>query len=172
MDQSSRVPTSPLPATIPESSPPHGAPLSEDLRLVGEPSFSTPILVVDDDENDRFLAIWNLRRALWRRGDLQVDWAEDGATAVERMGARDYSLVLLDWNMPRGDGRSVLQVVRGSGSSVPVVVVSREQGKALQGDLDRWSAAFVPKVEMSPVMLRAAILTALALVTRPRADQG
>ena len=61
------------------------------------------ILVVDDDDAIRAL----LQTVLRRRG-LQVDGARNGMDALEQLGGRAYSLVVLDLMMPRMSGYELL----------------------------------------------------------------
>ncbi|MBI4538018.1 MAG: Flp pilus assembly complex ATPase component TadA [Gemmatimonadetes bacterium] len=85
-------------------------------------SFEPHILVVDDDAEIRLLA-----RTLLERDGLRVSEAADGAAALDLMSAgEDYSLVVLDLNMPGLDGRQVLARLRGSltTAGLPVVVLT------------------------------------------------
>ena len=58
------------------------------------------ILVVDDDENNRYTVI----RRLEREGYRNIAMAENGREALERLAARPFDLVLLDIMMPELDG--------------------------------------------------------------------
>lgn len=89
------------------------------------------ILLVEDDPADAGL----VKRAI-RDGKIlcTVDHAKDGAEAIDflrRRGerfadARRPNLILLDLNMPRLDGRQVLQEVKNDPDlrSIPVVVLT------------------------------------------------
>jgi type II secretory ATPase GspE/PulE/Tfp pilus assembly ATPase PilB-like protein/CheY-like chemotaxis protein len=82
-----------------------------------------PVLLVDDEEQDRALA----RNVLERMG-FQVVEATDGAaaqSAIEK-GDEDYSLVIMDLYMPGMDGTALLRTLRQSLStqSLPVIVLT------------------------------------------------
>jgi DNA-binding response OmpR family regulator len=64
-------------------------------------------LVVDDDEPIR-----TLLATLVEHQGYDVDTANDGEQAIDRIDADGYSLVLLDLMMPRVDGYTVLRHIR------------------------------------------------------------
>lgn len=82
------------------------------------------ILVVDDAELNREL----LHDVLAE--EYLVDTAEDGAQALEKLGAdaRNTAALLLDLNMPRMDGFAVLEEMgrRGWLPKIPVLIISGE----------------------------------------------
>lgn len=53
-----------------------------------------------------------------------LDIAPDGLTGYYLAGRHDYDVIVLDWNLPRLDGREVLRRLRESGSEVPVVMLT------------------------------------------------
>lgn len=69
---------------------------------------SKPVLVVDD--NGTMVRI--MRNLLWQLGFVNVDDATDGASALTKMRAKRYSLVISDWNMGSTTGYDLLQEVR------------------------------------------------------------
>ena len=64
-------------------------------------------LVVDDVEENRDLLVRRLRRL----GVTDIGQAANGREALERLGERDYDLVLLDIMMPEMNGYEVLDVL-------------------------------------------------------------
>lgn len=77
------------------------------------------ILIVDDDDAIRALLVTVLRRRGYR-----VDNARNGVEAMEHLGARSYSLIILDLMMPRMNGYEVLDhVSRLSAALRPLVLV-------------------------------------------------
>lgn len=83
------------------------------------------ILIAEDDPDDLFL----LLRALSRVApNLCIETTRDGIELCERiesLAANDLPrLVLLDLNLPRRDGREVLDRFRQRGLAVPTVVLT------------------------------------------------
>ncbi len=85
---------------------------------------SMPVLVVDD-YSTMIRIIRNLLRQL---GFADIDDANDGASALARMRAKRYGLVISDWNMEPMSGFDLLQQVRsdpGFGDT-PFIMVTAE----------------------------------------------
>ncbi len=77
------------------------------------------ILIVDDEPNVRLV----FRTALESTG-REIAAAEDGEAALTLLAATRVDLVLLDLQMPRLGGMEVLERLRASGDSVPVIIVT------------------------------------------------
>ncbi len=79
------------------------------------------ILVVDDDADFRT----GLRMALEMKG-YQVEEAENGQQALDKLAEKPPLLVLLDLQMPVMNGREMLQRMRANPDlkEVPVVIIS------------------------------------------------
>ena len=79
------------------------------------------LLVADDDKEFR-----GVITRLFEGTEWQVETAEDGVAALERMAARPPDIILLDLNMPRLGGRELLGRIRKTSSlaMTPVVVIS------------------------------------------------
>ena len=73
---------------------------------------STPtelkFLVVDDFSTMRRI----VRGLLKEMGCNNVDEAEDGAVALQKLKSSPYDFVVTDWNMPNMDGLTLLQSIR------------------------------------------------------------
>jgi len=69
---------------------------------------SMPVLIADD--SDTMIVI--LRRMLHQLGFRNVDAAGDGATALAKMRAKHYGLVISDWNMEAMSGYDFLREMR------------------------------------------------------------
>ncbi|MCA9258989.1 MAG: response regulator [Planctomycetales bacterium] len=83
------------------------------------------VLVADDSGVIRKIIV----RALNSLGVKDVVEAVDGDDAVAKFAGAKFDLVLTDWNMPGKSGLEVLQTIRGSGSQVPVIMVTTEAEK-------------------------------------------
>jgi CheY-like chemotaxis protein len=96
-----------------------------------------PILIAEDDEDDYLLTIEALKEA---GIDKQVKWVKDGEelmSYLEPEGTRRKpmaelpSLILLDLNMPRKDGREVLEEIKRHNTlrKIPVVVLTTSKAE-------------------------------------------
>ncbi len=85
------------------------------------------ILVVDDFPTMRRI-VKNLLKDL---GFENVDEAEDGAMALEKLRNGNFEFVLSDWNMPNMDGLAMLKEIRADAnlSTLPVLMVTAEAKK-------------------------------------------
>lgn len=85
-------------------------------------SEATAILVVDDNDDNRY----TLTRRLEREGFRDVAVAGDGREALTRLAERPFDLVLLDVMMPELDGIGVLTAMKADPAlrHVPVVMIS------------------------------------------------
>ena len=70
---------------------------------------SMPILVVDDYAT----MVRIIKNLLNQLGFQDIDDANDGVSALEKMRTRRYGLVISDWNMEPMTGYEFLRVVRG-----------------------------------------------------------
>lgn len=77
------------------------------------------ILVVDDEQAVRDLLAKTLTMA-----DYDVDAAPDGATAIDRMRAVEYDLLITDLKMPGMDGLSVIREARRATPDLPVIIIT------------------------------------------------
>jgi len=80
------------------------------------------ILVVDDYYTMTQL-VRNLLKSL---GFYKIDEARDGKSALEKMAAVKYDLVISDWNMKPMTGIEFLKALRTSGNNVPFILVTAE----------------------------------------------
>lgn len=85
-------------------------------------NFTARILVVDDNEDNRYTLI--LRLELEGYQDITV--ATDGEEALELLRGQEFDLVLLDVMMPKLDGYGVLEQLKQEGRlhNLPVIMVS------------------------------------------------
>jgi len=85
---------------------------------------SLAILVVDDQLPMRKTIAYILRQL----GFVNLNFAEDGEAAWKILNHDPVDLLLLDWNMPRMSGLSLLERIRKSEAykNLPVVMVTAE----------------------------------------------
>lgn len=77
------------------------------------------ILIVEDDENLRFLVVHRLQAE-----GYQVLENSDGATAVDTILTEKPDMVLLDWMLPGREGAEVCEEVRKSGYEGLVIMMT------------------------------------------------
>jgi two-component system chemotaxis response regulator CheY len=96
-------------------------------------SMTMPILIVDD-YNTMIRIMRNLLRQL---GFTNIDEASDGRTALAKMQAKTYALVISDWSMASMTGMELLQRVRADEktAATPFVMLANdnEEGEAAEG---------------------------------------
>ncbi|MDD9900843.1 MAG: response regulator [Alphaproteobacteria bacterium] len=80
------------------------------------------VLVVDDYQT----MVRIIRNLLKQIGFNNVDEAMDGQAALEKIGSKDYGLIISDWNMEPMTGLELLKEVRGKGNKVPFIMVTAE----------------------------------------------
>lgn len=85
------------------------------------------VLVIDDFATMRKIE----KNILGQLGIKNVDEADDGSTALPKMQANHYDIVLLDWNMPNMTGLELLKAMRAEDGlkNVPVIMVTAESLK-------------------------------------------
>ena len=86
-----------------------------------------PILIVDDYKT--MLRI--IRNLLKQLGFENVDEATDGASALSKLRAKQYGLVISDWNMEPMTGLQLLREVRSDAKlrALPFIMVTAESKK-------------------------------------------
>ncbi|HEY6896222.1 MAG TPA: chemotaxis response regulator CheY [Rhodocyclaceae bacterium] len=84
-------------------------------------------LVVDDFSTMRRI----VRNLLKELGFTNVEEAEDGAIALQKLKAGSFDFVVSDWNMPNMDGLTLLQTVRADPElkHLPVLMITAEAKK-------------------------------------------
>jgi two-component system, OmpR family, phosphate regulon response regulator PhoB len=99
------------------------------------------ILVVEDDDANRLL----VRRALERNGYAVTDVA-DGPGALHAQSRATFDLIVLDIGLPGLDGTEVLRAIRRGGSTVPVLLLTAQDGeRARVAGLDAGADDYVVK---------------------------
>jgi len=84
-------------------------------------------LVVDDFSTMRRI----VRNLLKELGFTNVDEAEDGQIALQKLKSLPFDFVVTDWNMPNMDGLTLLQNIRATPSlkHLPVLMITAEAKK-------------------------------------------
>ncbi|HEY5804172.1 MAG TPA: response regulator transcription factor [Lysobacter sp.] len=77
------------------------------------------VLVVEDNRN----LVANLFDYFEARG-YTLDAAPDGPTGLHLAITQDFDVIVLDWMLPRMDGREVLSRLRDAGRNMPVLMLT------------------------------------------------
>jgi len=85
------------------------------------------VLVVDDSR----MARNHITRVLGSLGIASIDQAEDGIEALEMIEQHYYDFIVTDYNMPRMDGRELVDHIRHASAqaSIPVLMVTSESNQ-------------------------------------------
>ncbi|MBN9695309.1 MAG: ABC transporter substrate-binding protein [Zoogloea sp.] len=127
-------------------------------RRLAERHAGQRLLLVEDEEINRDIAVEMLAET-----GLLIDIARDGVEALERVAETDYSLILMDMQMPRMDGLEATRRIRAlpGRAAIPIVAMT---ANAFAEDRARCFAAgmddFVPK-PVEPEVLVLAVLRGL-----------
>lgn len=91
------------------------------------------ILLVEDNRINRLLAV-----SILQNSGFQVDYAESGVEAIEKLEKNHYHLILMDLHMPEMDGYSTTCHIRNEMSSpvntIPIIAVT---AAAIKGEKER-----------------------------------
>ncbi|MCF8373507.1 MAG: response regulator [Bacteroidales bacterium] len=104
--------------------------LSNVLRLQSLPDTTRILLAEDNYINQR------VATALLKKTDISVDVAGDGAEAVQAMQDKEYTLVLMDVQMPKMDGLTATRYIRETlkMAKIPIVAMT---ANAMKGDREK-----------------------------------
>ena len=91
------------------------------------PDKNLKFLVVDDFSTMRRI----VRNLLKELGYTNVDEAEDGVVALQKLQGGNFQFVVTDWNMPNMTGIELLKVVRADANlkHLPVLMITAEAKK-------------------------------------------
>ena len=84
------------------------------------PTTARPRILVADDE----ASIRELLQKTLALADYDVDLANDGRSALERLRASTYDLLITDLKMPGADGLTVIREARRYRPDLPVIVIT------------------------------------------------
>jgi signal transduction histidine kinase/CheY-like chemotaxis protein len=119
------------------------------------------LLVVDDDEVDRLIVLRRLREAAV---DAAVDEASGTEEASALLAAHDYDCVLLDYNIPGGDGLELLRTLRRTRPEVPVVMLTGQGDEEVAVEMMKAGAAdYLSKASLTAQRLATSLRHAVEL---------
>lgn len=122
-------------------------------------------LIVDDDDVDRM----SIRRALTRAGiTATIDEASDALDALALIASESYDCVFLDYNIPHGDGLTLLRGIHRARLVVPVVILSGQDDAGVTAELMAAGAVdYIAKDSLRPARVLESLARAgIALAPR------
>ena len=110
------------------------------------------VLVVDDSA----MARRHVTRVLGTMGIEQIDHAEDGLQALTMIEQHLYDFVVTDYNMPRMDGKELIEQIRGQSShaSLPVMMVTSEANENRLAAVQQSGVSAICDNPFEPSMVR------------------
>lgn len=114
------------------------------------------VLLVEDDADQAELVTRTLRR---QDSPFIVTTVRDGPACLDAMTLGSYSIILLDYSLPRMTGLEVLTEIRKSGAPTPVVMVTGQGNERVAVEAMRIGAA-------DYIIKSGGYLTTLATVVR------
>jgi len=84
-------------------------------------SHKQKVLVVDDSEMVR-----NFHSYIIKMFGYEVETAENGVVALEKLLSEEYQLLVTDINMPKMDGYELIKNVQEQGIAIKVIIISTE----------------------------------------------
>ncbi|MTV50663.1 PAS domain S-box protein [Heliobacillus mobilis] len=116
-----------------------------------------PLLLVEDHETNQKLAV-----ALLNKLGLQVDVAKNGMEAIHAVTEKEYTLILMDCQMPELDGFETTQIIRdwefAQHLHIPIIAMT---AMAMQGDREKCIRAGMDDYISKPIMIEE-LITVLA----------
>lgn len=83
------------------------------------------VLLVDDSRTIRNIQ----KNALAQLGHTDIMEAADGVEALEKISQQRPDLVLIDWNMPKMDGITLVRKIRETDKALPLIMCTTEAEK-------------------------------------------
>jgi signal transduction histidine kinase len=127
------------------------------------------VMLIDDDEADRVHLAWLLRRGLGR--GVQIVEADDGATALARLAAESFDLVLVDYFLPDMNGLDVLDALTELAPDAAAVFMSGQGNERIAAEaIKRGAHDYCVKRELDGKGLERMITRAMH-TARQRGEQ-
>jgi CheY-like chemotaxis protein len=99
---------------------------------------TSKILYAEDDSDDRFFLSESLAATGWGADLIYASDGEEAISYLESVSTANIlpSLIVLDLNMPRRDGKQTLQYIKSKPrfSKIPVIILSTSANKAEMDD--------------------------------------
>ena len=125
----------------------------DDEYAVPEELLGTRVLLVEDNEINRLIAGEILETA-----GFKTDMAVNGIEAVEKVGAGEYGIILMDLQMPEMDGFTATRIIRQDSrfDKLPIIAMT---ANAMQGDKEKSLEAGLDDHITKPIMPKLMLQT-------------
>jgi len=112
------------------------------------------VLIVEDEESN-----YELLKAMLRKKQIDVVWAQNGREAVNIAGKHKFDLVLMDIKMPEMNGYEALRMLRKQGINLPVVAQTayarlEDENKALEAGFDAYISKPIDRNKLEMIIDR------------------
>jgi CheY-like chemotaxis protein len=124
------------------------------------------VLVIETNEADRQNIVLHLGAAWPFERELLVEFADDGQSALQKLAAARFSLIVLDWKTPEMLGGELLRTIREGGARTPAVILSDLRRHEILDDIEALGTAFINRAELNSSSLREAIASSLRMLGR------
>ena len=111
-----------------------------DLEKILALTKNLSVLIVEDE-----LALRESFQFLLQNLFAEVDTAEDGQEALDKMDERDYDIVLTDLSMPRMSGLRLVDTIRKKSQSQIVVAISAHDDEEFSEALAPYNVKLLTK---------------------------
>lgn len=95
------------------------------------------VLHVDDERAELTL---NKIELLRFSSDIEIEWAESGEEAIEKLRKEEYDCVLSDYQMPEMDGFELLKTLRSDGNLIPFIFLTGQGNEQVAAEALRSGA--------------------------------
>ncbi len=154
-----------IPYQIGKASSLSASPVEKNKILDNSITRNLQILLVEDNDINRLYA-----RSILKNWECDVDIAENGLVAIEKVKNRDYDVVLMDVQMPVMDGYEATRAIRSLDNAkrdIPIVALT---ANATKPDIEKCLASgmndYLPK-PFTPDDLHRKIVNELKISARP-----
>ncbi len=133
---------------------------SSDIEVDNFDPEQLEVLIVDDSAFSRK----HIRKVLSSLGIERFTEAEDGVEALELINDHFFDLIVTDYNMPRMDGKELIEHIRAGSNqaSVPVLMVTSEENENRLAAVQQAGVSAICDKPFAPHYVKVLVENALA----------
>ena len=114
------------------------------------PALARPVFVIDDDP----ALLGSLKFNLEIEG-FAVETFVNGAAALSGIEGRKWGCLVIDYNLPDGDGLTLLEPLRQRGVKLPAILITTAPSAAMKARAARSNAIVVEKPLLGDALMEA-----------------